>query len=62
VAADEKYAYCGADPSGGGGSKAVATNTLFCLGSGHRKDRFDQVLNNAHDLGQSQRSTATLIS
>lgn len=52
IAADEKYVYCGADPSGGGGSKAVATNShFFVWDSGAGKIVFDQSLGNAHGLG-----------
>ncbi|TAM79239.1 MAG: hypothetical protein EPN47_19720 [Acidobacteria bacterium] len=52
VATDEKYVYCGADPSGGGGSKAVATNShFFVWDPGTKKIVFDQALNNARGLG-----------
>lgn len=52
VATDEKYVYCGADPSGGGGSKAVATNSHFIVWNPKtRKIVFDQVLKTRHGLG-----------
>ncbi len=52
VTTDGKYVYCGADPSGGGGSKAVATNShFFVWNPSTRKIVFDKVLNHAHGLG-----------
>jgi len=52
VATDEKYVYCGTDPSGGGGSKAEATNShFFVWNPQNRKIVFDQVLKIRHELG-----------
>ena len=52
VSADDKYVYCGADPSGGGGSKPVATSSHFFVWNPKtRKTVFDQVLKTRHALG-----------
>jgi len=52
VATDARYVYCGADPSGGGGSKSVATNShFFVWNPSTRKIVFDQALKTGHDLG-----------
>ena len=52
VATGAKYVYCGADPSGGGGSKPVATNSHFFVWNPRtRKIVFDHVLNGGYGLG-----------
>ncbi|MCL5005704.1 MAG: hypothetical protein M1404_04150 [Acidobacteria bacterium] len=52
VGTDAKYVYCGADPSGGGGSKPVATNShFFVWDPSTHKIVFDHVLTIAHGLG-----------
>lgn len=52
LAADSQYVYCGADPGGGGGSKAVATQSHFFVWNPvTRKTVFDQALATRHGLG-----------